>query len=86
MSSNEAPRSASALHERDYVLEAALASIGDAVIVTDERGQVAFLNPVAEELSGWPIAEAKRQPLTGLFRIVNERTRAVVPNPVEKVL
>jgi PAS domain-containing protein len=40
------------------VLETALASIGDAVIVTDENGRVGFLNPVAEALIGWSIAEA----------------------------
>ncbi|MBV9724185.1 MAG: PAS domain S-box protein, partial [Gammaproteobacteria bacterium] len=86
MSSNKTPRSASALHVRDYVLEAALASIGDAVIVTDEKGQIAFLNPVAEQLSGWSIADAKKQPLSRVFHIVNERTHVVVENPVEKVL
>jgi len=68
------------------VLHAALASIGDAVIVTDERGFVSFLNPVAEGLTGWSVADAQRQPLSHVFRIVNERTRAPVENPVDKVL
>src|SRR6185437_9293168 len=68
------------------VLHAALASIGDAVIVTDERGLVSFLNPVAEGLTGWSVADAQRQPLSHVFRIVNERTRAPVENPVDKVL
>jgi PAS domain S-box-containing protein len=72
--------------EQNAVLEAALASIGDAVIVTDEKGQVAFLNGVAEALTGWSAAEAKQQPLSRVFRIINERTRASVENPVEKVL
>ncbi len=68
------------------VLQAALASIGDAVIVTDERGLVSFLNPVAETLIGWSGTEAQRQPLSRVFHIVNERTRAPVESPVEKVL
>jgi PAS domain S-box-containing protein len=72
--------------EQNSVLETALASIGDAVIVTDEEGRVGFLNPVAEALIGWSIAEAKEQPLSRVFRIVNERTRALVENPIEKVL
>jgi len=71
---------------QNNVLEVALASIGDAVIVTDEKGQVSFLNPIAESLTGWSSADAKRQPLTSVFRIVNERTRTPVENPVEKVL
>jgi PAS domain S-box-containing protein len=72
--------------QQDTVLQAALASIGDAVIVTDEKGQVAFLNSVAEALTGWTNAEAMQQPISRLFRIVNERTRAAVENPVDKVL
>jgi PAS domain S-box-containing protein len=35
-----------------------LASIGDAVITTDTEGQVTFLNPVAESLTGWTLEEA----------------------------
>jgi PAS domain S-box-containing protein len=86
MSSKETDSSAGGPPERDYVLEAALASIGDAVVVTDEKGRVAFLNPTAEALTGWPLAEAKQQPLSQVFRIVNERTRAAAENPVHKVL
>jgi PAS domain S-box-containing protein len=72
--------------EHSDVLEAALGSIGDAVIVTDETGRVSFLNPVAEALTGWSAADAKQQTLSQVFRIVNERTRAFVENPVDKVL
>ncbi|HUR58176.1 MAG TPA: PAS domain S-box protein [Opitutaceae bacterium] len=63
-----------------------LASIGDAVIATDKIGQVTFLNPVAEELTGWRSDEAVGQPLEAVFRIVNETTRATVETPVAKVL
>jgi PAS domain S-box-containing protein len=86
MSSKETGSSAGGSPERNYVLEAALASIGDAVIVTDAIGQVGFLNPTAEALTGWSVADARQQPLSQVFRIVNERTRAFVENPVEKVL
>jgi len=71
---------------QNNVLEVALASIGDAVIVTDETGQVSFLNPIAESLTGWSSVDALRQPLSRVFHIVNERTRAPVENPVAKVL
>jgi len=86
MSSKETGSSAGGSPERNYVLEAALASIGDAVIVTDAKGQIGFLNPTAEALTGWSVADARQQPLSQVFRIVNERTRAFVENPVEKVL
>jgi PAS domain S-box-containing protein len=64
----------------------ALASIGDAVIATDEAGRVLYLNPVAEELTGWTAAEARGRPLDEVFRIINELTKKPVDNPVEKVL
>jgi PAS domain S-box-containing protein len=67
-------------------LRTTLASIGDAVIATDDVGNVTYLNEIAEELTGWSASEAEGRPLTDVFRIVNERSRATVENPVEKVL
>src|SRR5690349_11687879 len=63
-----------------------LSSIGDAVIVIDAHGAVAFMNPVAESLTGWSDDEAKGRPLEEVFLIVNETSRAAVENPVNKVL
>ena len=63
-----------------------LASIGDCVIVTDAAGRITFMNSVAEEVTGWCIAEAKNRPLREIFRIVNEETRKAVDDPVEKVI
>jgi PAS domain S-box-containing protein len=63
-----------------------LQSIGDAVIVTDAEGRVEFLNPVAETLTGWPLAEARGKPLSRVFHIVNEQTRELAENPVQRVL
>lgn len=63
-----------------------VASIGDAVIATDEKAKVTFLNREAERLTGWSKSEALGQPLTTVFNIINERTRQPADNPVEKVL
>jgi PAS domain S-box-containing protein len=63
-----------------------LYGIGDAVIATDAMGQVKRMNPVAERLTGWLEAQAQGKPLDEVFRIVNEETRAVVENPVKRVL
>lgn len=63
-----------------------LGSIGDAVISTDMKGRVNFLNPVAEKLTGWTNAEASGLPLRNVFRIVNENSRQQVDNPVSRVL
>ncbi len=67
-------------------LQTTLRSIGDAVIATDARGLVNFMNPVAERLTGWPLTEAEGRPLAEVFKIVNEVTRQTVESPVEKVL
>ena len=63
-----------------------LSSIGDGVIVTDEHGKVSFLNPVAEELTGWTLADAREKPLEAIFEIVNEQTLKPVENPAAKTL
>jgi PAS domain S-box-containing protein len=63
-----------------------LSSIGDAVVVTDAKGRVAFMNPVAESLTGWNSQEAKSRPLDEVFPIINELSRASVTNPVDEVL
>lgn len=67
-------------------LSVTLASIGDAVVSTDEAGRVVFMNAVAEQLTGWTHAEAAGLPLADIFKIVNESTRLPVQSPVEKVL
>jgi PAS domain S-box-containing protein len=67
-------------------LHVTLSSIGDAVIVTDTDGAVTFLNPVAQELTGWESREAAGRPLEEVFRIVNEETRRPAENPVTKAL
>jgi PAS domain S-box-containing protein len=67
-------------------LRVTLASIGDAVIVTDVEGRVTFLNPVAVALTGWAPEEAVGQPLEQVFHIVNEETRRDVESPVTRVL
>jgi PAS domain S-box-containing protein len=75
-----------ALRRQSETLEVTLASIGDAVIVTNARGDVTFMNSVAAELTGWSGAQALGQPLSKVFPIVNERTRRPLDNPVAKVL
>ena len=67
-------------------LSTTLRSLGDAVIATDDRGVVTFLNPVAEALTGWSGGQAVGRPMAEIFAIVNETTRAVAENPIDKVL
>jgi len=79
-------RSEQQRRERQEEFRTTLYSIGDAVITTDNAGRVRQMNPVAEQLTGWPEAEAQGKPLDEVFHIVNEETHAVVENPVQRVL
>ncbi|MGZ8257005.1 MAG: EAL domain-containing protein, partial [Gallionella sp.] len=63
-----------------------LACIGDAVITTDAKGRVTFLNQVAIDLTACSLAEALHKPLNEIFNIVNEASRQPVANPVQQVL
>jgi two-component system, sensor histidine kinase and response regulator len=77
-------RHQAAASERRYAVT--LASIGDAVIATGDRARVTFMNRVAETLTGWKSADAIGRPITEVFHIINEETRAVVEDPAAKVL
>ncbi|NML61004.1 EAL domain-containing protein [Massilia sp. RP-1-19] len=78
----EARRLTSELAEQHELLQVTLRSIGDAVITTDAEGNVTWLNPVAERMTGWLALEGLGRPLSQVFRIVNEETRKPTENPV----
>ena len=63
-----------------------LRSIGDAVISTDAKGRVRFMNGVAQQLTGWPFEDAEGKDLREVFHIINEDSRHEVESPVTKVL
>jgi len=75
-----------ALFEEKERAQVTLRSIGDAVITTNAKGIVEFLNPIAESLTGWSSDEAKDQALENIFNIIDERTRQAAPNPVARCL
>ncbi len=80
----EASRQALAKSEEN--LSITLHSIGDAVLVTDAKGCITRMNPVAERLTGWPFAQAQGRAVDEVFRIVNEQSRAPAVVPVAAVL
>lgn len=59
-----------------------LQSIGDGVITTDAEGCIDYINPVAQDLTGWDVRSARRRPVAEIMTIINEHTRATVENPV----
>jgi diguanylate cyclase (GGDEF)-like protein/PAS domain S-box-containing protein len=63
-----------------------LQSIGDAVISTDAEGRIEYINPVAESLTAWTLAEARGQPIGAVLRLVNELTREPIENSLTGAL
>lgn len=63
-----------------------LESIGDAVITTDPKGRIDYLNPVAEELTGWTIESALGAPFHVVCAMLDETNRKPPPDPVESVM
>jgi PAS domain S-box-containing protein len=74
------------LQQQREWFEVTLSSIGDAVITTDVQGKVTYLNPIAESMTGWSLAQARGESLERVFRIINEDTRQFVEHPIGKVL
>jgi PAS domain S-box-containing protein len=72
--------------DREGLMRVTLASIGDAVITTDNEGRVTYLNAVAESLTGWKQADAKGRPLDAVFRALDEQTRKPIENPATRAL
>jgi diguanylate cyclase (GGDEF)-like protein/PAS domain S-box-containing protein len=67
-------RTENALQLEKELAQVTLHSIGDGVITTDGEGKVEYLNPVAEQYTGWSTEEARGRPLGEIYRVIDERT------------
>jgi diguanylate cyclase (GGDEF)-like protein/PAS domain S-box-containing protein len=66
-------------HERAL---ATLGAIGDGVIRTDAQGRIDYLNPAAEQLTGWSDRRARGRHAAEVFQLVDEVARQPLPDPV----
>ncbi len=57
--------------------------IGDAVACTDPRGNITFLNVVAQKMTGWPLKEAAGRPMAEVLQILDAGSRETIPNPMK---
>ncbi len=71
---------------RGRFLEAIFSSMGDGVIVADSKGQILFINPKAEYLTGWSKTEAVNQPFETYFPLIDVSSGKRVENPITKAL
>jgi len=83
---DELRRTREELRQSEESLRATLYSIGDGVLATDDQARVTRINPVAERLTGWAERQALGHPVTEVFDIFNEETRAKAVNPIARVL
>jgi len=67
-------------------LRVTLESIGDGVISADAHGIVTFMNPMAEEMTGWAAVQAIGKPIGEVFVVVDEATGEKVRDPVGEAL
>ncbi|MFZ6712745.1 diguanylate cyclase domain-containing protein [Undibacterium sp. TC9W] len=74
------------LHQEQARAEIVLNSIADAIICTNNNGQIDYLNDAAEELTGWGKADAHGHQIEKVFKTINGKTRQVQINTVELVL
>lgn len=63
-----------------------LHSIADAVITTDVNGQIEYLNPMAEKITGWESAIAKGLPIARVFSLFDDDSRQFIEAPVRECL
>jgi diguanylate cyclase (GGDEF)-like protein/PAS domain S-box-containing protein len=78
----ERKRAEQAIFAEKERAQVTLQSIGDAVISTDAEGRIEYINPVAESLTAWSLAEARGRPIGEVLNLVNEITREPIENPL----
>lgn len=74
------------LKESERWLASLLKNLGEAVMATDEKGVIKFMNPFAEALTGWKREDALGKPLITVFNIISEGSDATIENPVLKAI
>jgi PAS domain S-box-containing protein len=67
-------------------LATTLESIGEGVVAPDLDGVITFMNGVAAQLTGWPISRALNAPVREVVRIVHEKERNPIEDPLRQAL
>jgi len=86
LETTERKRAEAALRDSEENLAITLESIGDAVVATDLVGRITRMNCVAEELTGWPAADAVGCPLCEVVQLIAADSREPLADPATEVL
>ena len=68
--------------ENNEQLSTILNSVGDAVIATDRKGLITFMNPAAEILTGWEVEEVSGKHVTDILDIYFRNAGNLIKNTV----
>ncbi|MBN8430808.1 EAL domain-containing protein [Microbulbifer salipaludis] len=79
-------RMARSLEEEKEHLQVTLDAIADAVIATDNLRQITFMNPVAEQLTGWSLGEVQGRDIDEVLQLSSGREGQRVQSPVRDCL
>lgn len=74
------------LKDRERWLSTILKSIGDGVIATNKIGAITFMNPLAENLTGWKLEQALDKTLGDVFKVMNQKPGKIQKISVKKIL
>ncbi|MDD4191748.1 MAG: PAS domain S-box protein [Mangrovibacterium sp.] len=74
------------IRKSEALYRTTLHSIGDAVITANFSGNITFMNPVAEQLTGWTEQEALGLPVESVVRMIHEDTGLPADHPLKTVL
>lgn len=74
------------IYQEKEQLHVTLESIGDGVITTNPQGKVAYLNPVAEKMTGWDEKIATGKSFSDILNLLDEKTNKSVTVPISKWL
>jgi diguanylate cyclase (GGDEF)-like protein/PAS domain S-box-containing protein len=76
----------SSFEEASEFARVTLQSIGDGVVTTDIRGNIQFLNPVAEQLTGYSLESALGRPLSEVLVLIKTDTSEPVSDQISRCL
>ena len=74
------------LIEQKEMLATILRSTADAVVATDNTGVITYMNPAAETLTGWSLAQAAGQEAADVIPVIDQTTGEPIEHPVQRVL
>lgn len=75
-----------ALKNEKQLFQTTLGSIGEGILTVDKYGIILLMNPVAERLTGWPLAEAIGRHIHEVFYLMDEDTRERKTTVIDTVL